>query len=337
MSKKKSIVSSFGQLSNLPVENAELVSGGKEPSQKPSKRVPAGVIGATQRSMTEIREERDRLLAEAEKGQQLLKLDPNDIEPSPFRDRLPDDDDDDYLMLKMSLKEEGQQIPISIRRHPHDEHRYQVAFGHRRWRALKELGYQVEARIGEFSDRDLVVAQGIENANRQDLSWIEKALFSAQMEKAGIKAKDIRAALSVDDAQLSKYRQVVRVLGIDIIEKIGRAARIGRPRWLDLIALVKGSSELAAIEKTLSDDKVLKMTSDERFMMALAHLNKSKGQKKSDSHVETQKIESFGNITYSKKDVRIVVDSKHAEQFKHFLQNEIEDLKDRFLKFVESE
>ena len=169
MSKKKSIVSSFGQFTNFESKSDPAVQKGEKPQSEAKPRVAAGVIGATQRSLTEIREERDRLLAEAEKGHQLLTLDPKDIDPSPFRDRLPDDDDHDYVQFKKSIEEEGQNTPISVRRHPDHEHRYQVAFGHRRWRAMLELGLPVEAKLGDFSDRDLVVAQGIENANRQDL------------------------------------------------------------------------------------------------------------------------------------------------------------------------
>ncbi len=149
----------------------------------------AGVIGATQRSLTEIREERDRLLAEAEKGGQIITLDPSDIDPSPFRDRLPDDDPKEFERFKKALSREGQRTPISVRRDPNSEHRYQIVFGHRRWRALSDLGLKVEARIGEFSDRDLVVAQGMENAERQDLSWIERALFCARWKKRALSQK----------------------------------------------------------------------------------------------------------------------------------------------------
>lgn len=334
MSRKKSIVSSFGQFTDFTGDRSD-----PKPDQEPLKpemvrRVPAGVIGATQRSMTEIREERDRLLAEAEKGQQLLALDPNDIDPSPFRDRLPDDDASDYLLFKTSLKEEGQKTPISVRRHPDDEHRYQVVFGHRRWRALKELGLPVEAKLGEFTDRDLVVAQGIENASRQDLSWIEKALFSSEMENAGIKAKDIRAALSVDDAQLSKFRQVTRALPSEFIEIIGRAPKIGRPRWLDLVNLLKGSADIATIRNTLSADKVLQLSSDERFMLALSALVGSNVKRKNVKQSQNLEMGSFARVSFGKRDVRFVIQTEHAQEFKDFMAAEIEGLKTRFLKSI---
>src|SRR5690606_19879956 len=122
----------------------------------------------------------------------------------------------------------------------------QVVYGHRRWRAAKELGVTLKAVIVELDDTELVVAQGIENGQRQDLTWIERALFVATMDNAGIKAKDIRAALSIDDAELAKMRSVCRAVPLDVIQLIGRAPGVGRPRWLELAT---GLTAKAAEEK----------------------------------------------------------------------------------------
>ncbi|MFX8852474.1 ParB N-terminal domain-containing protein, partial [Acinetobacter baumannii] len=91
---------------------------------------------------------------------------------------------------------------------------FQVIYGHRRWRAAKDLGLLVKAIVVAYDDRELAIAQGIENAARQDLSWIEKALFAFRMEDAGVKARDIRAALSIDDAELARFRSVTRAIPI---------------------------------------------------------------------------------------------------------------------------
>lgn len=331
MSRKKSIASSFGgfTLSDEPV------SGDDKPASPVSAptRVAAGVIGATQRSLTEIREERDRLLAEAERGGQIITLDPSDIEPSPFRDRLPDDNSAEFERFKRAIEKEGQRTPISVRRDAHNEHKYQIVFGHRRWRALAELGQKVEARIGEFSDRDLVVAQGMENAERQDLSWIERALFCAEMEAAGIKPKDIKSALGVDDAQMSKFRSVTRVLPKQIIEAIGRAPNVGRPRWLELAALVEDEAHLSLLDKTLSADKVRALASDDRFVACLAALM---GQGRAEAKPAPAKVTptafgDVGEVSFGKADMRIRVAGSHAEVFKKFMAEELPQLEARFM------
>ena len=331
MSRKKSIASSFG---NFTQSDDPSVSDDRVPSPVTApKRVAAGVIGATQRSLTEIREERDRLLAEAEKGGQIITLDPADIGPSPFRDRLPDDNSGEFERFKNALREEGQRTPISVRRDPNSEHKYQIVFGHRRWRALAELGQKIEARIGDFSDRDLVVAQGMENAERQDLTFIERALFSAEMETAGIKPKDINAALGVDDAQMSKFRSVTRMLPKSLIELIGRAPNVGRPRWLELVALVQDDTQLQDLEKTLSADKVRALTSDERFVSALMMLM-GQGVAKAQTKAQRKKGVAFteaGEVLFGKSDMHIRVASQHGDAFKAFMLAELPELEARFL------
>ena len=79
----------------------------------------------------------------------------------------------------------GQQVPILVRPHPEIEGRYQIAYGHRRARAARELGRPVRAVVRQMSDAELVVAQGQENSARRDLSFIERALYAAKLERAG--------------------------------------------------------------------------------------------------------------------------------------------------------
>lgn len=189
MSKKKSIVSSFSDFATQPTVKPEVQPSDTAATPKPVKRVGAGIIGATKRTLTDLREERDRLLTSVEEGDVVLKLDPKLIDPSPFTDRLPDDDELDFEHFKSTLNQEGQKVPITVRRNPNDETRYQIVYGHRRVRALRELGLEAEAILRDYSDRDLVVAQGIENANRQDLSWIEKAMFVSTMEQEALSRK----------------------------------------------------------------------------------------------------------------------------------------------------
>jgi len=142
------------------------------------------VIGATQRTLTDIREERDRLRALLDAAAVLISIPPNRALPYP--DRLPDDNDLEFEVLKKLISDEGQKFRLefdAIQRTP------AVSGGlwHRRWRAARELGVAVKAIVVSLDDRELVIAQGIENSVRQDLSWIEKALFAWRMDEAGIK------------------------------------------------------------------------------------------------------------------------------------------------------
>ncbi|WGR90659.1 plasmid partitioning protein RepB (plasmid) [Bradyrhizobium sp. ISRA435] len=269
----RSILGNFSSFSE-----PETASTGPSPSrpvradglmQSPA-RVGAGVIGATQRSLAELREERDRLQALVDAGGS-SELDPASIDPSPFPDRLPDDSEADFEALKKLIAEEGQKVPIQVRRHPNVSDRYQVVYGHRRWRAALDLGVKVKVTVVSLSDSELVVAQGIENAARQDLSWIERALFASRMDEAGIKARDIRASLSIDDPELARLRAVCRAVPVEVIKSIGRAPKAGRPRWIALAtAIGEDPTALDRVRKTLSGDKVSALTSDDRFKLVFA-------------------------------------------------------------------
>ena len=329
----KSILANFGSFSQPEAAATDAAAGDEQKPSTPSQplaRVGAGVIGATQRSLSELREERDSLRALVDAGGG-SEIDPKLIDPSPFPDRLPDDSDADFEALKKLILEEGQKVPIQVRRHPIAEGRFQVVYGHRRWRAASDLGIKVKATILALSDSELVVAQGIENAARQDLSWIERALFAWRMDEAGIKARDIRAALSIDDPELARLRSVCRTLPVDVIEAIGRAPKVGRPRWVALASVVsEDEAALGRVRKTLSDDKVLQRPSDDRFKLALAAVKKPAGRHRSQVEIRSPAGKVVGKVTFSSGDVRFAVSTDHAPAFSSFVEDELPALLEKF-------
>lgn len=267
----------------------------------------------------------------SQKSLDVLELDPSLVDPSPYSDRLPDDDDTAFEIFKRSIETEGQKVPIQVRSHPGDPDRYQVIYGHRRIRALKELNRTVKAQCIECSDEELVIAQGIENGQRQDLTWIEKALFADLMQRQGITSKDCQAALTVDRAELSKYRSVVETLTRELIEQIGRAPSIGRPRWIELAELSKGKGARTRIAKLLAAANMEGRSSSDRFLMAYQALTAA--NKKHYAGMKTaEPLGEIGQVTYAGNQVRIKLDDQYAEPFNHFLKTEMPELLERFLK-----
>jgi ParB family chromosome partitioning protein len=296
----------------------------------PITRVGAGVIGATQRSLSEIREERDRLQALVEAGLG-FEIDSKLIDPSPFPDRLPEDSDAEFNAFKKLIEEEGQKVPIQVRSNPDAHGRYQIVYGHRRWRACRDLGLAVRAILIELSDRELVVAQGLENSARKDLSWIEKALFAWRMDEAGIKARDIRTSLTIDDPELARLRSVCRALPIEIIQAIGRAPKAGRPRWVELARIVDNEPDLIErLRKTLADDKVLALSSDERFRRAFAAAKQSAPQQTSIVELRSPHGEILCTASFSGANVKLCIEKAHAMAFSDFLKRELPSLTERY-------
>lgn len=56
-----------------------------------------------------------------------------------------------------------------------------LVFGRLRHRVAKELGIKLRAVVKKMSDREHVIAQGQENNARANTSFIEKALFAADI------------------------------------------------------------------------------------------------------------------------------------------------------------
>ena len=336
---RKSIIASFGAFSEpereKPAEPENSGSGQPaspegSPDLRRSGRVGAGVIGATQRTLTELREERDRLQALVNAGGS-VKLDPAAIDPSPFVDRLPEDTDADFERFRKLIGDEGQKVPIQVRPHPTDEGRFQVIYGHRRWRATKELGIQVDAIILSLDDSELVMAQGIENAARQDLTWIERALFVRQMDDAEIRARDIRATLSIDDAELARLRSVVKTVPSDVIRLIGRAPKVGRPRWCEFARVLDVNPRAVAnARRALSADKASTALSDERFRQALSSIKESTAPSRKAFPLRDRSGKVVGKMTVANGGIKLAVDKDIAPQFREFIEHEFEGLMDRF-------
>ncbi len=158
----------------------------------------------------------------------------------------------------------------SCARNPRNDSRYQVAYGHRRLAALKAIGRPVKAIVRDLSDEDLIVAQGKENLERKDLSFIERALFAARLEAHGIERQALMAALSVHKGNLSTMIAVANSLPEDLIQAIGPAPKVGRPRWEQLSQLLQ---ETPGHWKERVDMELLfRLDSDARFALLLKSL-----------------------------------------------------------------
>jgi ParB family chromosome partitioning protein len=262
---------------------------------------------------------------------ELVELDPAHVEPSPFADRLMDDNDVHFASFVKSIADHGQQVPIRVRPHPAKSGFYQVVYGHRRLAAARQLNTTVRAHIVDINDRDLAVAQGIENSARQDLSWIERALFARRMDDAKFRPRDIYTALSIDDAELARMRGVCRHVPIDIIEAIGRAPKIGRPRWVALAkSFAKNANAVQNIRDMLQSERIRKMASDARFSWVHELIAESRTLGTGSSPLHEADGSGLGEIKYTRKELRIVAANERGRAFADFVRTELPRLIEEF-------
>lgn len=237
---------------------------------KAATRVASGPVRSMRESFSGIEKENELLREQMASGSLVLELDPHLIDPSPLSDRFVDSDGGSFEALKASIGQRGQEVPVLVRPHPDEPGRYQTAYGHRRIRATRELGRQVRAIVRSMSDQDLVVAQGVENSARQDLSFIERAIFAMRLEDAGHGRGIIQEALSIDRAEASKLLSVARAVPAEIVAAIGRAPRAGRGRWLTLARELKQPGALKQVKAAMGRKSFEALDSDRRFVAALS-------------------------------------------------------------------
>jgi ParB family chromosome partitioning protein len=294
-----------------------------------------GAVGAMSRSLEQISAERDAakaLEARFAAGQHVVEIDTALIDASFVSDRMKSADQD-HASLVESIRQHGQQVPVLLRPHPDSHGRYQVAYGHRRIRALSELARPARAVIRELSDDELVVAQGQENNERKDLSFIERATFAATLEDRSFGRETIMTALSVDKNELSRLISVSRAIPRHIVETIGPASKAGRRRWMELAARLTTRGAEHATTEVLSDTNFLSSSSDERFAKLFAALAPRRPKGPRPTIWSDPSGKKVARIERSEERITLALDQKAAPAFGDFI---VERLPELYRAFRES-
>jgi ParB family chromosome partitioning protein len=263
-------------------------------------------------------------------GAAVVELDPELVDASIVRDRL-SGSDLGFEAFKQSIADRGQEVPILVRPHPSNDGRYQVAYGHRRLRAASELGRKVRAVVREMSDIELVVAQGVENSQRKDLSYIERALFAARLEDRGFERTVIIDALATDKGELSKLISVARSVPETLIEAIGPAPKAGRRRWLALSdALGHAQAKLAA-DRASKDPDLMSADTDTRFLRIFAATRSVEQRHPAVTNWKSACGRAVATITRSSRAIRLEFDPRSDPTFADFVASQLDDLYAAFL------
>lgn len=256
-------------------------------------------------------EEIERRLAE---GQAVVELETSSIEPSFVQDRMQGEIDG----LLASIREQGQQVPILVRPHPDQPGRYQVAFGHRRLRAVSDLGLPVKAVVRELTDEQLVVAQGQENNEREDLTFIERARFAHRLNKQ-FSREIVIAAMSIDKSNLSKMLLIVDALPSELIDAIGAAPGVGRPSWQQLAELLEKTASPFEAIKFATSTEVQAQSSADRFKALIGYLKPRRVARGLPDVLSTPDGNRLAQVTQSKSKLEITIDRKATPDFAAFV------------------
>lgn len=294
--------------------------------------------GASKNMLASINELAEKA-AQAERsldGEIVQELDPDQIEDSFVADRLTQDDAA-FQELVSGILERGQDTPILVRPHPHDKGRYQTVFGHRRLRAARQLGRKVKAIIRSVTDEEHVIAQGQENAARENLSFIERALFAERLVSLGHDRKTVQTALSIDAPMLTRMLSVSGRVAEDLLLRIGPAKSIGRDRWLEFAQLYEKPSNRSAISQTCQTTAFLEGNSDARFELLFSELKKAGKPRRTNSEKLTKAQWQAADKTLAAELVdtgrtfSVAFKSKESAHFGRFLAERLDTLYREFL------
>ncbi|WP_390915444.1 plasmid partitioning protein RepB [Pseudosulfitobacter sp. SM2401] len=300
---------SLNELSGIAKAIADSSPQAKDRTAKTS----APALGALQGSLTAIRE-----------------LDPDLIDDWGPKDRLDgfttvnsEDEDDGFRSLKSSIEEGGQQVPILVRKSG-TAGRFEVIYGRRRLRACRELDLKVRANVQDLDDAAALLAKGLENAARRNLSFYEKARFSAVIQAAGHDTKTVRQVLSLSASGLSHLTKVTDNIPEDVGDRIGAAPKSGRPKWTALAEafIAKKVNASAAFAMLSKLDTAL--SSDDRLEHLLREIAR-RGARPS----EGREVTPVAGVTIKSGRATIAMSIKRAGEnaaFAEWLDRELEDI-----------
>lgn len=299
--------------------SAELISN--------SSATPVGAIGQSLGEFSERAKRAEEIERKLKAGQIIVELDPMTIDPSFVADRMPATADT-LTNLTEAIREHGQINPILVRPHPEAPGRYQVAFGHRRLRAIASLGRFVKAVVRDLTDEQLVIAQGQENHERKDLSYIEKACFAHRLEQR-FRRETIMASMSLYKSDLSNMLSVVSRIPQDIIDAIGPAPNTGRRGWIELAEHLAKGKAAGAVRKIALSPEFQLLDSDERFKRVVASIKPQPGQSQTENWL-TAKGESLARVTQNDERVSLTIDRRKSPAFADFVLNRLRELYQEF-------
>lgn len=285
----------------------------------PIPQQPRGAVGALQSSLSKLQENA------------VQEIDPRQIDDAGLEDRLGIDAAAQTQLIE-SLKTYGQQVPVLLRPHPSKPQRFEIVYGRRRLQALRTLGMPVKAMIRQLDDQALIMAQGQENTARQDLSFIEKASFAAQLDALSYERQTIADALSIDLPMVSRMLKVGTAFDLEFLKRIGSAPGIGRDRWIALAKMFQTPGVYASAHAFTNTPDFSLGSSDDRFEAVFARAkrasqNKGKATPPSKPRALRSKDgKAIAEIRSAAKGVTLTIPARTADGFDTWINANAETL-----------
>lgn len=292
----------------------EKVSAAPSPAPAKSSKLP-GSVGGLRDSLREIT------------ANSIRDIEPDRIDMDGLRDRLILEDST-IEDLAESIRKHGQQVPIMVR--PSDQpDRYRIIYGRRRLAAIRRVGGTVKAIVRTLDDDASLIAQGQENNQRLDPSFIEKSIFIKEMQEAGYKPSVIQDALGLTRQGVSNHRVVIEQLPDELVRLIGPAHGVGRRQWSDLAALSQKVPLVDVARETLTALPDTTPSPDRFQAVYLACSSKARGAANQSARSQTTVVKDksgspVGTLSVSRNSIAIKITRKDNPEFGQWLEERAE-------------
>jgi ParB family transcriptional regulator, chromosome partitioning protein len=326
---RRSVISTLIQ-EQLAAANLGAQSPSPPPGEPPPPRVTAGPVRTMGLTLDRLELERKALEEALAAGGSIVEIAPELVQGSFAADRFAEAADPAFEVLKQSISANGQEVPVLLRPLPDQPGHYQAAYGHRRLRACRALGIKVKALVKPLTDAQLVMAQGLENAARVDLSFIEKATFALGLETRGFDRPTIMAALVTDKTELSKMIAAASALPATLVRAIGPAPKAGRRRWLHLAERLETHEARSRVDAAMTDPDFAVLSTDARFSIVLEAATTSHAERALNVPVrrtlKTLDGRPLATIEETDEKLSLVMDRRQNRSFADYLVRQLPDL-----------
>lgn len=299
--------------------DADAANSQTEGKVRAQRSLPRGTIGSVRAGMGGIQEIDTKLI---------LPWGPQDRLDPELTAVNSDEPAESITDLVTSISESGQQIPILLRPAKERDGYFEVIYGRRRILACRQLGIPVKALIRTLDDTEALMAKGLENSSRTNLSFYERARFAKAILEQGYDRQSACQALSVSKNTLSQLERITRLVPDSVGDAIGSAPDSGRPKWMLLASLFEAGNISDALCLKILGKNSTDVSSDDRLTLLLKEATSAK--KPTTPKNTDVELDDVGTMTVSGSAIKISLSKDHREGFKSFLEGEIPGLIERY-------
>jgi len=202
-----------------------------------------------------------------------MKVNLNDITFNPYDPR---EDYGDLEGLKASIEQNGILQPFLVR--PKDDKSYELVFGGRRLRCLKELGYKdIDVEVRELGNSEMATLALCENVHRKDLNPVELArAYRIGLTTTGLSNEQFSKITGEDVGKIRKYLNI-----LDLPERIlKKAEKYNVTQLVTLGRLNKMSSTLRISYENILNEREISATFAQEIVASCDRIFSSRLPKK---------------------------------------------------------